>query len=333
VAISGVLAKYSAAVSLSDDLSKRFAFSGKQNFITGFDYQVRFSRSYWFGEISRSQNSGIAWMSGISVNPDQKVTISLVLRDYHPDYHNLYSNAFGQQSQNANEQGIYLGLNASVHKNMTISGYVDCFRFPWVKYRVHGPSEGTESGALLNCTLAKSVFLSFRYMHKKTQINDPTISSQNLHKLINPASQSYQVGLTWSPDPRFTFKSRFDVKRVFNGSGNAIYGYSVFHDFHLTTDRWLSSLVIRFGLFDIPAYEARIYVYEPEVLYAFSVPSYQGKGIRFCGVIKLRPFRDLHIWLRSGLTWYSDREVVGSGMDMTIGKIRVEATVQAMFRL
>jgi hypothetical protein len=92
-------------------------------------------------------------------------------------------------------------------------------------------------------------------------------------------------------------------------------------------------ITFRYALFDIPGYDARIYSYEPEVLYGYSVPAYQGKGMRICLVVKMAPVAKVDIWIRGGLTRYTDRQVVGTGPDQTIGNTRAELTAQIMVRL
>ncbi len=332
IGLTAVYVRYSVQISRSQDLYKIFAFTGDHNLNTGLDFQVRFGKLHWFGEISRSLNSGLAWLSGMTVVPDPRVTVTLAVRDYQPQYQNLYSNAFGQQSLNSNEQGLYASMNAAVHPKITLSGFLDYFRIPWLKYRVDGPSYGLESGVLINWLTGRNVSIAIRYLHKKYLTNGAASDDQNLHKLTNYESNGYQFGVNWTHDPRFNFKTRFDIKEVVVPDGKNDFGYLISQDFHFNADKWLSGMAIRFALFDIPTYSTRIYIYEPEVLYGYSVPAYQGKGLRCCTVLKFKILKRATFWVRGGITWYSDRTEVGSGLDLTEGNIRGEVTGQILVR-
>jgi hypothetical protein len=332
IGLTGVYARYSAGLARSDDLYKKFSFSGDHNLNAGLDFQMRYGKLYWFGEISRSMNSGMAWLSGITLAADQRVSLTLVFRDYQPQYQNLYSHAFGQQSMNCNEQGVYLSMNAAVNPKIKVSGFLDFFRIPWLKYRVDGPSQAMESGILLAWSLGRNVTLNFRYLHKKNRTNISDGEDQNLHKLADYQSRGYQLDINWTHDAKVSFKTRFDVKEVAEQQGKSNYGYLIYQDFRYNPNRLFSGIVTRFGLFDVPSYSTRIYAYEPEVLYGYSVPAYQGKGLRFCAVLKFKILKSAVFWVRGGITWYIDRTEVGSGLDMTDGNMRGEATAQIMFK-
>ena len=106
----------------------QFGFRGNQNLNTGLDFQIRYRGMYLFGEISRSHNGGMAWLTGSILTPDPRVYITVIYRNYQSIYQNLFSNAFGQNSLNANERGIYMAINAAVHPKVNLSGYCDLFR-------------------------------------------------------------------------------------------------------------------------------------------------------------------------------------------------------------
>ena len=54
----------------------------------------------------------------------------------------------------------------------------------------------------------------------------------------------------------------------------------------------------RISLFRTESWESRIYVYEPDVLYGYSVPALFGKGIRACLNIGYSPLDAVDLWLK-----------------------------------
>ena len=325
--------RYSADLVPKFNPYNQFEFQGNQNINTGVDIQIRYRGNYFFGEVSRSWNRGMAWIAGAILTPEPRVCLTLICRDYQINYQNLYSNAFGQNSLNANERGIYVAVNAAVHPKINLSGYLDLFTFPWLKYRVDSPSHGVEFGASGTWQATKNVLIGIRYYQKNMQRNCPGNPDFPLHKLIDLNNKSYRFNIDWPLNSRLILKTRIEVKDARESAALRTYGFLVYQEAQLKTLKWLESVNLRFALFDIPAYASRIYVYEPEVLYGYSVPAYQGKGMRVCLVMKFGLARRMNLWLRGGITYYTDRNAVGTGLDLTEGNIRGELTGQVLIRL
>ena len=88
----------------------------------------------------------------------------------------------------------------------------------------------------------------------------------------------------------------------------------------------------RYVLFNTPTYDSRIYAYENDVLYGYSIPSYYGKGSKIYVVAKSNIFRNLDAWLRIAHTKFTDREVLKSGWDEIDGNKMTEVKVQLRYK-
>ena len=333
IGITGIYTKYSASLIPTIYPYSQFGFRGNQNLNTGFDIQIRYRGMFLFGELSRSLNNGMAWLTGAIFTPDPRVCITLIYRDYHTDYQNLFSNAFGQNSLNANERGIYAAINAAIHPGISLSGYLDLFTFPWLKYRVDAPTRGQEFGIILGWQASRSVLVNLRFYQKNTRSNAASETNQVIHLLCNYLTRSYRIGIEWLPANGLLLKTRIEVKESGETDSKRPFGYLLYQDMQIKTLKWLESITLRFAIFDISDYASRIYVYEPEVLYGYSVPAYQGKGMRTCMVLKIGIARWIDLWVRGGLTYYTDRQEVGTGLDLTKGNVRGELTGQFLIRL
>ena len=84
----------------------------------------------------------------------------------------------------------------------------------------------------------------------------------------------------------------------------------------------------RFAVFRTPSYNTRIYAYENDVLYSFSIPAYYGNGIRYYFTLRYNATRWLDVWVRWAQTYRSDVKVIGSGLDAIDGNKRSEIKVQ-----
>lgn len=81
----------------------------------------------------------------------------------------------------------------------------------------------------------------------------------------------------------------------------------------------------RYALFETEDYDSRIYAYEPDVLYAFSVPAHYGSGQRYMLVVKYRFHRELSAWLRLSET------AIKSGWEEIDGNKQTEVKVLTIF--
>ena len=90
---------------------------------------------------------------------------------------------------------------------------------------------------------------------------------------------------------------------------------------------------MRLTHFDTDDYYSRIYTWEPDVLYAFSIPAFTGRGLRFLFNMAYRPTSKIQFWFRLGNTFMPNVEKIGSGYNAVTGKNLTGIKFQARIRL
>lgn len=91
-------------------------------------------------------------------------------------------------------------------------------------------------------------------------------------------------------------------------------------------------LYSRIQLYNTLDFDHRLYVYENDVLYAFSVPAFYGIGHRIYFMIRYKT--GVHtIWIKAAQTNQWDANTIGSGLEERIGPFRSEITIQYKMRL
>jgi hypothetical protein len=85
---------------------------------------------------------------------------------------------------------------------------------------------------------------------------------------------------------------------------------------------------IRLQYFETNDYNSRIYAYESDVLYSFSIPPLYGKGFRYYANINYDLTRKISLWFRWAQTIYQNQEVIGSGLDEIQGNRKSDYRVQ-----
>jgi hypothetical protein len=67
-------------------------------------------------------------------------------------------------------------------------------------------------------------------------------------------------------------------------------------------------------LFDAPTYDNRFYLYEKDILYAFSIPMFYGLGLRYYLNMKYELTKNFSLWFKIAQTAYGDnRASISSG--------------------
>jgi hypothetical protein len=309
----------------------KFDFQGKSLTNFGFDYAVILRSLTLFGEVSGSDNGGKALLAGATATPDPRLALSLIYRNYSKDYQNLNSNAFAEGSRNSNEKGIYAGILVQLHKRVSFSAYADYFSFPWLRYRVDAPSYGQEYLAQIIYTPSRKAEILFRYRYQQKQIN-PSGADGYTDFPEPETKQNFRLNLIFKPNGIITLKTRLETTdRVMPGFEKT-HGFLVYQDIIYNQPAKPWQLSGRFALFDTDSYNERLYAYESDVLYAFSIPSYYYKGSRFYLMGKYSFGRSVDIWLRYAITHYANKQVIGSGLDEIQGNNKSEIKVQLRFR-
>jgi hypothetical protein len=310
----------------------KYTFRGKENLNVGADFQLDVHNVFLFGEIGRSRNGGIAWLLGGQFSPDARMSFSLLFRNYQEDYQDLLCNAIGRNDGNANEQGVLFTANIQLFPGFLISGYADMYRFPWLKYQVDFASQGSEFRLQGDYTAAKYLMMHFRFRLKTSQENTPGLQ-EHMTRLEDCRSLGFRYQADWSINPSLALKTRLE----FLGNKKEIDyrhdGYLVSQSLSWRPIRKPCSVSVLYALFDTDTYDERIYAYENDVLYGYSVPASYGKGARFCVVGEWSPVKILTLWIKYGQTTYSDRNVIGTGLDIIDGNVKSEITVQLRVKL
>jgi hypothetical protein len=332
IGITAVGYQYSAQLKRGDDLSNFYEFSGKQNSNYGLDYGYIWRNLHFYGEFALSQNLGFATTNGVLMTIDPRVTVTAMVRYFQPKYQALYANPVAESSRSNNETGYYLGFNVSPLKNWYLTGYFDIFKFPWLRYQVNGPSYGYEVIGQLSYRPTKTFEVYFRYRQKTKQLNESAdYSEEPIRGLENERRNFYRLNLSWNLNKAFTLKSRVEYVRYKRGDQDVEQGFMLYQDFTYNPLSFPFSFSARLAYFDTETYNARIYVYESDVLYAYSFPAYYYRGMKAYLTIRYDIHKNIDLWVRVANLFYSNQDHVGSGLEETAGKHRTEIKVQLRF--
>lgn len=311
---------------------KKYNFEGTENFNAGFDYNWLLRKLNFFGEVAYSQSGAIAQLHGLTANPHPSLALSVIYRNYPKDYQNFYSNAFAEGSNTYNEQGLYAGMRLQFINKWTLTAYFDNFSFPWLKYRVDAPSSGNESMIRIQKLMGNDILMYISFRQSNRQINEPA-GEQMTTSLISTRKTNYRFHIEYSISPSITLKNRFEFTFYNESSAHHGAGYLIYQDVAWRNKTGKLSLTGRYALFDTDSWDERIYAYENDVLYAFSVPAYYYKGSRLYLLFGYHITQSIQLSLRIAHSTLTNLQTFGSGLDEINGNKKTDIKVQLRIAL
>jgi outer membrane receptor protein involved in Fe transport len=87
-------------------------------------------------------------------------------------------------------------------------------------------------------------------------------------------------------------------------------------------------LSARYAIFNTDSYDTRIYAYEKDVLYAFSIPALYSTGSRYYLVATWKPARNISVYAKWSQTIWSNVYELSSGNDRIEGNTRSQFTLK-----
>ncbi len=305
-----------------------YVFTGSSDTKSGLDYSYNYRNISFFGETSKNWNGGWATINGVLLSLSQRLDMLVVYRNYSADFKPIYSNAWGETSQNYNEQGIYTGVSAKLGRGLTLNAYMDTYKFPWMKFQVDRPGTGGyDYLAELNFVQGKNLMMYLRFRDEKKYRNSSG-NTVNLDNLSENRRWSSRYHIQFKASKNLTLKSRFEYVRYLPQTSKAETGTLFFQDVDMDLFKKVLSLTGRLLIFNIDGYYSRIYTYENDMLYTFSVPAFQNQGIRFYLLAKVKIKRGLSITVKYANTAYQNVLTLGSSLDATQSNKRTDLKFQ-----
>jgi hypothetical protein len=290
-----------------------------------------------FGEAATDGKFNKAFLNGAVISLDTKADASLVYRKTDRGYQSVNANAFTENTFPVNENGFYAGISVRPVNTLRLDAYADIFQFPWLRYRVDAPSAGKDFFIQLSYRPNKQVEIYARYRNEAKMINrsgDSLITT--IIDLVPKKDLRLQTSIIVNKE--LTLRNRIETVWYNNRgveAGQGFLGY-LEANYKPALINWAGSMRLQY--FETSGFNERIYAYETDLPYNFSIPFYYDKGMRYYFNINwdaTRFFirkRKAHPKFDIGLKWaqtiYSGKAVVGSGLDETGGNLHSEIKLQ-----
>lgn len=332
IGVTGVFTSYSRNVNRNLSAYNQFDFNANNLLNIGADYKWIFDRYQFFGEIGYSGNNGsVANIHGVNIQADTRLKLLAIFRDYPRDYQAQLGNALAEGSRPSNETAFLLGAEAAINRYLSMSGYVDYFWSNWLRFRVDGPSEGMDVLAQLNYSPGRNTQTYLRFRYKAKEINASAVT-EGLNTLVPQEKMNIRLHGAFNIGPSIKLRSRAEYVNFNQANGKAEHGFLFYQDVSWKFNKLPITVTGRITIFETDSYDARVYAYESDVLYAFSIPAYFDRGTRTYLLLKYEPFERVDIWLRWSQWYYDNEDEISSGLNLIEGRTKSEIKAQVRIR-
>ena len=308
-----------------------YALSGKRFGNYSFDYSYTFKNMHFFGEAAVTNKKYPALVTGLLLSVANNVDMSLFYRNISEGYQSLYTNAFTENTFPTNEKGFFTGISIRPHMSWRVDAYADVYRFPWLKSRVNSPSEGKDYMIQLNFKPDKQFEIYTRYKAEAKFINF-NATLQPLSPVVPQPRQNWRTHLSYKLNSTFTLRSRVEIVWFDKKGPEPEQGFLMYADVLYKPMLKRFSGNMRLQYFETDGYDSRLYAYENDVLYSFSIPVFYDKGYRVYLNGNFDLTKKITLWARYARFMYPEKETIGSGLDLISASHRTEVKFQMLYK-
>ena len=309
----------------------RHYFRGRNQAVIGASFRYNHGWFDMFGEIATAQNHQITndqspitkshWGFGTIIGsrfyPTNGISLLALYRYYSPYFDNALGYAFSETSRLGDENGGYLGFDITRLHNWRFIGYGDIFYFSGYKY---GLGDATR-------TLGYDAMAEIQYSwskHPSFQGGDGGRLSLRLRaRQKGDATYSTRAQFDWAQGSwslRTTAEANIIPSKLSTLNSQLTYGFTIFQDISyslpLREGRGLG-LRLRLQGFDAREWANRIYTYEHDVLYAYSIPAVYGLGGRAYLCLRWQIIPQLALYFRASETVYARKWAAAHSRPLT----------------
>ena len=311
--------------------------SGKDFLVGSMAYAYRYKSLSFSGETAFSnteKQNGVASLNILRWRANSTNSFMVIGRYYGAKFVSINGKAFGENSKVQNEEGILLGWTSKAIKNIEIETYVDAMYFPWWKQGVSESSTGYEGmvQALYSANRKWNLLARYRIKAKQKDFTYDT-NGKTFTFLKYNTKQSVKLQLNYSLSSFITLRTSATGMLISFANTPNEKGFAIGENIRWQSPRNKCRIDLSITYFNTDNYNARVYYYEPTLLYSFGSTAYYYEGIRATLLASLPIVRQsLFINAKLGMTKYFNRDTIGSGLEMIDANHREDLQVQVRWK-
>lgn len=329
IGATAVYTKLGARLNPPEDLYKLYAFRGSELGNIGVNYAYVYKNFSAFGEGAWSGNGGWAVVNGIQGAPVTFLTLSLYHRYFSERYTAFYASALSESGARSGEHGFYFGMDCKPAAGISVSGYMDVFTFPWLRYQTDKPTSGYDVLGQVSFRPHRKLDFYLRYRQRMKSHN---VSGDLPQAGIKPVEQRetgrMRFHLNWQASARWRFQGRVEWVRFKRETAAPENGFLGYVDVVYSALKKPFAVSGRFEVFHSDGFDTRLYAYESDVLYYYAFVPLYDKGVRYYLSARYQIIRNLDVWIKLANTSSIGKTAIGSGNAEIRGADKTDVRIQ-----
>ena len=315
----------------SPQVYNQFYFSGNSLINYSLDYTYLFKNLHFFGETALSSPGNFATLNGLLIGLSRFLDLSLLYRNVPRDYQGIMPNPFIESAQAINERGLYLGTIVKFSQAFWISIYADTWDHPWLTFKADAPSNGKEYLVRIHYYKKRKIDT---YLHFKREIKGRNFRFEpgKINQIFWGPKTNLRWHLSHKLSPEIELRNRIEFSWAKEKPGPASRGFLLYQDLLYKPLEIPLSFTGRVAYFDTDNYSSRIYAYENDILYSFSIPAYYNQGFRYYLNSRIK-WQKFTFEIRWEQTRFINLDHISSGNEQIDGNTRSRVKTQIRVEL
>lgn len=255
---------------------KVYSFSGLTNNIVSVYYNSMIKRILLYGEVSANDFKKYALVQGLSFRPSDRLTVNILCWKYSPGYATFHGKGPGGSSGSYPEESLLGNFTFEAARHLFVRGGFYIRHYPWLKYRCSSPSRGVKRELGFKYMPTEKLVLDGLYSYRYSMADNS--ESGGIPVLKQTIARSLKMVCRYAVSDNLTAGTRIDY-RIIGPSGSK--GVQLLQDINFRPASFPVTFWIRYCIFRTDDYDSRIYTWENDLLYTYSIPALSGQGSRF----------------------------------------------------
>jgi hypothetical protein len=223
--------------------------------------------------------------------------MNLLYRDYNPGFTCFHGKGLFSSSSGDNVRGMFGNFTYEAARHLFVIAGCDLRYYPWLKYRCSAPSMAIGREVRIKFLPSDKITIEAVNKYCVSMLNDQEASG--IDKQENIFSRLIKGTVKYSPDDNLTLGIRLDYKSAEPGMAR---GMLLLQDLNYRFSKIPVSVWLRYCIFRTDNWDSRLYAYENDLLYSFSIPALSGEGSRSYIMIAWKASEFIDFRIKYGLT-------------------------------